>query len=233
MKIYGLVYTCLFFLAIAAPLGAFADGPCTFPEYTQCGTALAPVTFTLTDVGLGFPVIIGDWFGAHADFIDSVYIYDITANYIGPMSYTNQDGQEPGSPILLTDLNANIAFGDQLEFVIHVASDPNHPDGIDYCWGLDSCYKDFDGSTKIGHVFAEALPAEDCDLPLPCVFMGFEDLPNGEGVDYDYNDFEFYVYGVTLNGPQTHQAPTPEPASIVLLAGMPLALALRKLRVLK
>jgi uncharacterized repeat protein (TIGR02543 family) len=30
----------------------------------------------------------------------------------------------------------------------------------------------------------------------PCVYLGFEELPQQEGSDYDYNDFETWLYGV-------------------------------------
>jgi len=212
------------------PAQLFAAGNCSYPEYSNCGTALGPVTFTLTNVGFAFPYIEGDWYGFDANFTESVYVHDITTGYIGPGSYTNQSNPAFGTPTQLTMPLANVHYGDQIEFVLHVTSDPNFPQGVDYCWGMDSCYKDYNGNTQIGHVFAQNLPANDCNQGVPCVFMGFEDLPTTDGnahSDWDYNDFEFYVYGVSING---QSAPVPEPSSVILLAGAPLAFAIRKLK---
>ena len=228
MKERILLFACVSLVGlILIPARLLAAGNCSYPEYSNCGTSLGPVTFTLTNVGFAFPYIEGDWYGYDANFSESVYVHDITTGYIGPGSYTNQSNPAFGTPTQLTMPLANVHYGDQIEFVLHVNNDPNFPQGVDYCWGLDSCYKDYNGNTQIGHVFAENLPAKDCNQGVPCVFMGFEDVPVKEGSDWDYNDFEFYVYGVSING-QSYA--TPEPSSIILLAGAPLAFALRKLK---
>lgn len=213
-----LVWSLLFVALSVAPM--FADGPCTFPEYSQCGTALPPVLLTVTDLGLGPVIVQGDWFGYYADFTDYTYIHDLTTGYVGPNTYTNHSGQSFGDSVQYVDQDANVAFGDVVEFVIHVANDPNHPDGVDYCFGLPFCV-----DQAVGHVFAENLSATECDLGIPCVFLGFEDLTLSEQTDYDYNDFEIYLYGVTLNGIYSKpMVVTPEPSSIVLAGTTTLAL---------
>jgi hypothetical protein len=57
--------------------------------------------------------------------------------------------------------------------------------------------------------------------------VGFEDIPQQEGSDFDYNDFKMWAYGLDLSpGAST----VPEPSSILLLTGAPLAFAFGKLR---
>jgi len=226
------------------PSQLFADGPCTPPQYTQCGTPIengnTPYTFTLTQ-GLGFPTVHIDWYNKVANFTDSIYVHDLNTGYIGPMSYTNQSGQITGSSEFLIPFLANVHYGDSIQLVLHVANDPNHPKGIDYadsCTGLTNiCYQDMDlQNNAISHVFAENL--SNCESNGPCMFMGFEDMPfleNGNhnyGADWDYNDFMVYVYGLSctncVQGQFANDAP--EPPSIILLAGAPIAFAIRRLR---
>jgi hypothetical protein len=60
-----------------------------------------------------------------------------------------------------------------------------------------------------------------------CLFIRFEDLPKQEDSDFDYNDYKMWAYGLDLSaGVST----VPEPASVLLLTGAPLAFAFRKLR---
>lgn len=231
----------IFLLACASLLALFltpsdllASG-CSYPEYTQCGTPLSPTTFTITKLNYPFAYIQADWYGFSANFTDLIYVHDLTTGAIGPMSaYSNQDNPATGTPTELVNdpFGQNFHIGDQVEFVLHVVNDPNHPGGVDYCEGLSTCYKDKDNNNNpIGHVFAEA-PADYqnqhyCDQQIPCVFLGFEDIPFNEKSDFDYNDFEVMVYGVSING---GQYAVPEPSSLILMAGAPLAFAVRKLR---
>lgn len=238
MKERVLVFACVSLLGlILIPAQLFADGSCTPPEYSNCGVPLSPVTFTITQISFPWAIVQADWYGYHASFTDRIYMYDITTGYSSDLStFTNQQNPLRGTNELnINDIQGKkFHLGDQVEFVIRDYSDPNHPGGVDYCQFSSSCYHDVDNhNTPIGHVFAENLPYNQCDQSAPCAFLGFEDLPFKEGNnqnyqnDWDYNDFEIYVYGVSINGSQSS---VPEPSSIVLLAGAPLAFLIRKLR---
>jgi hypothetical protein len=233
------LFACLSLIALLL-FPSVATALCSYPEYSQCGTPLSPVTFTITQVNYPFAYIQADWYGYSANFTDNIYVHDLTTGATGPMSsYNNQENPPYGTPTQLVydPLGQQFHLGDQVEFVIHVANDPNHPGGVDYCEGLGTCYKDRDNNNNpLGHVFAENLPPANCDQQVDCVFLGFKDLPFKEGNnqnyhnDWDYNDFEVMVYGVSINGSQS--VVTPEPSSIILLAGVPLAFVVRKLRIL-
>jgi hypothetical protein len=225
----------------------FADtGSCSYPEYSQCGTPIEngsnQYVFKLAP-GLGFPTIVVDWYNHYANFTDSIYVHDLTTGFIGPMSYSNQGGQQAGTPDQLIPSLSNVHYGDSIQLVLHVANDPNHPGGIDYadsCTGLSNiCLQDKDlQNNAISHVFAETVSNCENQQANPCIFMGFKDLPFAEngnhnfGNDWDYNDFEVWVYGLSctncVQGQFSNEVP--EPSSMILLAGFPLAFAIGRLR---
>ena len=154
-------------------------------------------------------------------------------DYVGTdwMSYSNQNRTE-GDTVPLND-PTKITYGQTLELVLRVTDDPNHPTGVDYCWGLSSCQ---DKAT--GRVWAVPLAANQCieNTGYDCVFVGFEDITQSENGDFDYNDFEFYLYGVQLCANQectsiisAENVAAPEPGTMALLAGFPFAFAIRRL----
>jgi PEP-CTERM motif len=51
---------------------------------------------------------------------------------------------------------------------------------------------------------------------IPGLFIGMEDLDSTNGVDWDYNDDQFVLTGVSAT-PATTNSPVPEPGSIALL----------------
>src|SRR5271157_1193398 len=162
MKERVFLFACVSLLGlILIPAQLFADGLCQGPiEYSQCGTPLSPVTFTITQVSFPWAIIQADWYGHYADFKDYIYVYDITTGFSSPLSsWSNQDGQQRGAPdVLVNDISKKqFRLGDQVEFVIRVTNDPNHPGGIDYCQDKITCVKDTYHNQPLGHVFAENL----------------------------------------------------------------------------
>jgi len=231
----------------ANPVKLFGDQYCGVdpaPSYQNCGVALGTATFRVEDLGLGVPLIFGIWgpkgtgdFNPpYANFTDYTYIHAFPfgsyGDYVGTdwISYSNQNRTE-GDTVLLND-PSKITYGQTLELVLRVVDDPNHKSGVDYCWGLNTCE---DKTT--GHVWAVPLPANQCieNTGYDCVFVGFEDITQSENGDFDYNDFEFYLYGVQLCANQectsviSAEGNVPEPSTILLLAGTPLAIAIRTL----
>ena len=170
----------------------------------------------------------------YANFTDYVYIhafpYQNYGDYVGldSISYSNQ-GRSEGDITFLDD-TSKVTYGQPLELVLRVADDPNHVGGVDYCWGLATCQ-----DTATGHVWAVPLPANQCieNTAHDCVFVSFEDLPQSENGDFDYNDFGFYLYGVQLCANQQCTSvvlpAVPEPGAMVLLTGAPLAFGIRRL----
>jgi hypothetical protein len=219
------------FALTVMPSRLLADSFCSDPppyQYQQCGTVAASHTFTAS--GSGFlNGIYGVFEGYHANFASKVSAEILNASgqvvYQGPeYRFSNQQlGIHQRIPLLSgLQLNRTFVAGDTIEFVLHVLDDPN---GQQFFYsqrlGLNS-----DG---LNHDWATTLTGAQCtDLTGPCVFMGFEDLPQQEGSDFDYNDYKMWVYGVSITSTSTQGVP--EPSSILLLSSASLALAFGKLR---
>ncbi len=160
----------------------------------------------------------------HADFTSSINALvwrDNQLVYTGPSSPLNTDFTlyQPFQLVPSDQLQA----GDQIEFVLHV-NDPNGAQNY-YSSELD---KNIDG---LNHVWAESLTNGQCMIFAgPCAYLGFEDLPQQEGSDFDYNDFKAFMIGFDVSTGGAAANPVPEPSSILLLTGAPLAFAVSKLR---
>ncbi len=140
------------------------------------------------------------FYGFHADLRDSVsarVFRDGQLVYTGLPSPSNQD-MNYNQPYTLVPAD-QLQAGDEIELVEHVLDPP----GIrSYYSRLQDLGMNFDG---VNHVWAENLLSEVyCSLSeqTPCVYVGFEELPQQEGSDYDYNDFEAWLYGVDFSQTQ-------------------------------
>jgi len=221
----------LFCVAIlAVPTCMFADQFCTdLPpyQYQPCGTVAATNVFTVNALGVGAGVgfLFRDY---HANFADDIYarvFRDGSLVYTGDPTPTNLDSKMYMRTVLVP---ANeLQAGDQIEFVLQVA-DVNGPQT--YYSRAEDFGLNADG---LNHTWATNLPSQGfCAFinPEPCVFVGFEDLPQQEGSDFDYNDFRGWLYGVTFTTQGVNTPSVPEPSSLMLVTGVPLAFALNKLR---
>jgi hypothetical protein len=233
MKLRNFAYTCGILLALAAiPSQLHADAFCSGPapyQYQSCGTEAAPNNFTANALGFGVNMI---FHGYHADFSSSVSALVFRGNtlvYTGASSPLNTEMHQYQFVNLVPA--ADVQPGDQIELVYHV-NDPNGPQDY-YSSELN---KNIDG---VNHLWAQALTDRQCLIIAgPCTYVGFEDLAVGEGADFDYNDFSAWIFGMHIDngdngGLSSGNAAVPEPSSIVLLTGAPLALVLRKLRRLR
>jgi Domain of unknown function (DUF4114) len=222
MKLRAFVLVCTFLLAVTAvPTLLFADSFCesdhSIYQYQPCGTVAGANLFNVNGVGTDGGVI-GDFQGYHADFSENVFAL-VWRNgqmvYQGDPSLLNNQLSEFQT---FTLVPANVLqAGDQIEFVVHVTNDPNG----DHYFYSSELSKNMDG---LNHVWGSNMTANQCDPNRsgPCAFLGFEDLPKGEGSDFDYNDFKMWVYGVDA-------VAVPEPP-IILMLGAPLAFLASKLR---
>ena len=192
-----------------------------------CGVVAAGNTFTVNSAGAESGVF-GFFEGFHADFGSSVYALlfrNGTQIARTARSATNQDltvDQRLNffSPLGITPPHV----GDTVEFVLDDETDPN---GQQFFYSQRYATLNSD---HLNHTWAENLTEPDCAPSQSgnCLFIGFEDIPQQEGSDFDYNDFKMWAYGLDLS---TGAAPIPEPSSLVLLTGAPLAFVVRKLRV--
>lgn len=225
MRSNRLVLLCCLAVFAVLPTQVFADSFCGDPapyQYQACGTVAATNTFTVNARGLitGVDMFFG---GYHADFSSSINAL-VWRN--GELVYTGADTPTNQNLTLYQRFqlvpSAELQAGDQIEFVLHV-NDPNGNHDF-YSSELD---KNIDG---LNHVWAQTLTNGQCMIfAANCAYIGFEDLPQGEQTDFDYNDFKAFVSGLDVsNGSPT--SPVPEPSSILLLTGVPLAFALTKLR---
>lgn len=236
MKHLAFFFVSLSLLAviIISPSSAYADPWCTIDpapyQYQQCGTWAPANTFTVNSTGLSGGVY-GVFQGYHSDFADSV-IAQIIRNqqvvYTGYESLSNKELQI-GQTIPLIPAG-ELQPGDQVEFVLD-SKDVNG-EQLYYSYFLNS---NIDGQN---HTWATPLSADQCAPGQQgnCLFLGFKDLyciPHGfcewgnDPTEPDYNDFKMWVYGLDM---QQMSNSAPEPSSLVLLAGAPLAFAFRKLR---
>ena len=222
---------CLVALMTTMPSRAYADQFCSDPapyQYQSCGSYSPANIFSVNSSGLSKGVY-GVFQGYHADFADSVIAQIVRNNivvYTGYESLSNQHLQS-GDEIPLIPAG-ELHAGDQVNFVLH-AKDVNG-DQFYFSYYLNS------NIDKNNHTWAQALPENQCapGQSGSCVFVGFEDeycITGGlcewgsQKNEADYNDFKMWVYGLDVG---SYQAP--EPSSLVLLSGAPLAFAIRKLR---
>jgi len=217
---------------ILIPSALHADPYCYIDpppyQYQHCGTWAPANNFTVNSTGLSGGVY-GVFEGYHADFTDSI-IAQIVRNqivvYTGYESLSNKQLQV-GDTIPLIPANV-LQPGDQVNFVLDV-QDPN---------GEQLYFSYFQNSNIDGqnHVWATQLPENQCapGQQGSCLFLGFKDLyciPHGfcewgnDQTEPDYNDFKMWLYGVDLS---KADVPVPEPSSLLLLTGAPLAFALRR-----
>ena len=209
----------------ASPAQVFADAWCSDPppyQYQSCGTVAPTNTFTVNSAGVvtGVKMFFGNY---HADFSSSINALvwrDGQLLYTGPSSPLN-DSSQLYQAFQLVPSN-QVQVGDQIEFVLHV----NDPNGTQDYYS-SQLGKNLDG---LNHMWAETLTNGQCQMfAASCIYAGFEDLPMQEGSDFDYNDFMAFMIGINVsNGSQ--MSSVPEPSSILLLTGAPLAFAFGKLR---
>jgi hypothetical protein len=228
MKVRICSYLCIGFVAlVAVPSPLFADSHCFDPppfQYQSCGSVAPEETFTVNSAGLQNGVF-GVFEGFSANFADSVYALQFRNG-----SQIAQSLETATNQVLVKDTvlpfftAAQLQSGDQIEFVLDVQNDPN---GRDFLYS-NELTKNKDG---LNHMWGESLTgAVNCapGQPTTCAYVGFEDLPSSEHTDWDYNDFEMWVYGADIS--PGAKSGVPEPSSLLLLTGAPLAGALRILR---
>ncbi len=225
MKPRILVGACGLLLALTAiPSQLRADSFCSDPppyQWQQCGTIAKSNLFTVNASGLSNGVF-GTFGGYHADFPSDVFAIvwrDGQQVYTGSPSPKNtQLSIFQGFSLVPSGV---LQAGDQIEFVVDVA-DVNG-EQLYYSMQLGN---NLDGQN---HLWAESLAENQCDPNQSgnCLFLGWEDLPIQEGSDEDFNDFKFFLYGADIS---SSSAAVPEPSSILLLTGAPLAFAGRRLR---
>ncbi len=227
MRLRYFPLACGVLLALAIlPAQGFADAFCNDPppyQYQNCGAVAPTNTFNVTSGSL-ISSGVGMYFaGSHADFSSDLHAL-VWRNgqlvYTGPTTPLNTDMKTYQYFQLVPD--GELQSGDQIEFVYHV----NDPNGAQDYYSSE-LNKNVDG---LNHVWAEPLNNGQCVITSgPCVYLGFEDLPQQEGSDFDYNDFMAFTIGLTVAN-QSSASPVPEPSSILLLTGAPLAFALNKFR---
>ena len=220
MKSRSFLLACMLLLAVTCvSTRLLADSLCqtdhSVYQYQPCGTEAAQNIFPVKNSGVG---LIGDFQGASADFSDSVQALVWRGNelvYTGAFSPTNQQLKQYDTFTLVP--TGIVQAGDQVEFVLSVDDVNGHQ--LYYSQHLN---QNIDG---LNHTWATAMNADQCDPNMQggCAFLGFEDLPQGEGSDLDYNDFKMWVYGVNV-------VQFPEPSTIVLLTGAPIAFLASKFR---
>jgi hypothetical protein len=211
----------LLFAIVVIPSQLFADSFCqtdqSIYQYQPCGTVATSVLFRVDGQGQERGVTL-DFQGYHADFgssIQALVYRNGQLIYTGSFSPTNLQMQQYDT---FTLVPAGVAHaGDDVELVQKV-DDIN---GEQYFYS-ENLGKNSDG---LNHTWGMHLGASMCDPNghADCVFVGFEDLPKQEGADFDYNDFKMWLYGVQVTE-------VPEPSSLILITGAPLAFALGKLR---
>jgi len=229
MKTRTFFYTCGLLLALSAlPANLYADQFCTMDpppyQYPFCGLWTFPSTFTVNSSGTTDGVYAA-FEGFHADFADSVYANLYRGGKVIAISQESLTNQQLAvNQIIPFFAGVDLQVGDEIELVLHDQTDPN---GQQFFYSKNY----LNNIDELNHTWAELLPANKCG-PVQtnnCVFVGFEDLPLGEQegsqTEPDYNDFKMWLYGVDLI---KADVPVPEPSSLLLLTGAPLAFALRR-----
>jgi len=224
MKVRSVVLFCSLLLALALiPTRVFADAWCSDPppyQYQSCGVVAPANSFTANVAGYGVNML---FYGYHADFSSSINALVWRGNqlvYTGPTSPLNTDmHQYQFFNLVPAD---ELQTGDQIELVLHV----NDPNGNQDFYSSEIS-KNSDG---LNHLWAETLTDGQCIIIVAqCTFVGFEDLPQQEGSDFDYNDFKAIIFGMHINN-GSNESQVPEPSSIALLTAAPLAFVLNRFR---
>ncbi len=226
MKLRSFALACGVLLVLSCfSTQGFADAFCTDPppyQYQSCGVVAPTNTFVANVLGFGVNMIFR---GFHADFsssINALVFRDGALVYTGADTPLNTDMHQYQFANLVPA--SEVQTGDQIELVLHV-NDPNGPQDY-YSSELN---KNLDG---LNHTWAQRLTNGQCVIIAgPCTYVGFEDLPMQEGSDFDYNDFMAWIFGMHIdNGGVANLNSVPEPSSILLLTGAPLAFLLGKFR---
>ena len=228
MKLRILLSSCAALIALTMmPSRLLADQLCddTSPyQYQPCGVVAPTNVFTVNATGLSQGVYIR-FYGFHADF-------DATINARvfrgGQLVFTGPTS--PSNHVLAFDEAFTLVPADQLQAgdEIELVEQRRRPERNSVLLQPRSglWHESRRRKSRVGR----KLPQFFCSPSelRHCVYVGFEDLPMQEGSDYDYNDFEAWLYGVDLS--LGTLSSVPEPSSILLLTGAPLAFALGKLR---
>ena len=215
----------LLFAVTCLSTQALADAFCSDPppyQYQSCGVVAPSNTFTVNFQGFGVNMLFDTY---HADFSSSIHALVFRSGslvFTGPNSPLNTDSHrfEFFNLVPVSELQA----GDQIELVLHV----NDPNGAQDYYSSELT-RNIDG---LNHTWAQTLTNGQClAIVAQCTYVGFEDLPMQEGSDFDYNDFRALIFGMHIGAANVgSQSSVPEPSSIILLAGAPVAFLANKLR---
>lgn len=226
MKLRSFALACSFLFVITSlSTQAVADAFCSDPapyQYQNCGVVAPENTFTANVLGLGINML---FYGYHADFsssINALVFRNSTLVYTGPDTPLNTAMHQWQFFNLVP--RDELQSGDQIELVLHV----NDPNGNQDYYSSELS-KNIDG---LNHTWAESLTnGQRLIVVARCTFVGFEDLPMQEDSDFDYNDFKAFIFGMHVDSADVASTNSvPEPSSIVLLSGVPVAFLARKLR---
>jgi len=173
--------------------------------YQTPGTIVSSSTITAT----GSSVIY--FYGFSASDTDQIDLIDTTDGLSTGPVFTN-NSTSPGSSVSLAT-----SFGDNI--VVEIL---NLSTGLDFYSGTGAAPIGFTASADgVNHGYVTTYSGGTIGTTaVPAgLFVGMEDLDARENSDWDYNDDEFVLTGVT------NTAPTPEPGSLMLLGTGVLGLA--------
>lgn len=164
--------------------------------YGSIGTTIT----TNTDVVVTGPVTIAYYYGFSAADTDTLSIWDVTtSSWVAQGFFDNQT-----TAIGTTKTLSGVAMGDVLELELYnentntwLTSDPSSDPGDP---GVSHAYITGYSANPLDSDYIAGIPAGE--------FIGMEDLGAGQNSDYDYNDDQYVMTGVS---------PTPEPSSFFLL----------------
>jgi hypothetical protein len=227
MNMRAVVCTCGLLLALSVvPSKLYADQFCSDAppfQYQFCGVPSFPDFLTVNSSGT-LNGVYGVFRDFHADFASSVYALLWRNNNVIAQSAESLTNQQLGFDQMIPFFSGmQVQAGDRVELVLHVQNDPNGQQ----LFYSQNYLNNVDG---LNHAWSQNLTQANCapNSVGNCAFVGFEDLPLGEGSDFDYNDFRMWLYGVDVSTQASSSAP--EPSSLLLLTGVPLAWALSKFR---
>jgi PEP-CTERM motif len=184
----------------SASTSLLADGPI---PYNNIGT-IAP-TFLITASTTGD--VLGYFAGSSAGYTDFIRLFDKTSNSYSDWVLNNHTSTM-GELFDFGSVNQNdvLVFqmlngADQI-----LSSDPaSSMDGVNHAYVTT-----FSGGT---------IPGGDSTIFGPGLYVGMEDLPQGGGSDFDYNDDSFIFENVAATkvdpDPPT-PSPVPEPSTLVM-----------------